>query len=119
MKRLIAALLGLALSSCGGSAQEKVQVRGEIEASIPMSLFTAMSLFTGESNNDPVWFFINDGGNQFRGHLTEEQIQNKSFKKVWFTCSFVLSPTGKVDEETKKPMYQIETQSDCVSTLKK
>lgn len=56
MKGLIALLgLGLALSSCGGSAQEKVQVRGEIEASIPMSLFT------GESNNDPVWFFINYG----------------------------------------------------------
>jgi hypothetical protein len=113
MKGLIALLgLGLALSSCGGSAQEKVQVRGEIEASIPMSLFT------GESNNDPVWFFINDGGNQFLGHLTEEQIQNKSFKKAWSTCNFVLSPTGEKDTETGKPLYKIEAQSDCVSNIK-
>ncbi len=105
------AVLVLALSFFLPACSSKTEkIRGEIQVSIPMERF----LFKKAT---PVPFSVKTEGKNFSGFITEEQIEDETFELFWAVCDFTFFPTGKVDEDGDQ-IYRIETQSNCVSTLK-
>ncbi len=108
MKKFVIAVLALCFFLPGCSKNEKI--RGEISVSVPMERF----LF---KKPVPVPFGIKTEKGEFSGYLTEAQVEDEKFELAWSVCDFVLSPTKEKDEDGT-PLYKVETQTNCVSTLK-
>jgi hypothetical protein len=115
----LAGALVLGFFSYGASAQETVQVSGEINIEVPLSRLV-------EGSKDPASFIITSGQEEYIGRLTEEQFENPRLQDEWrnrWKCDFVISPTGEMgstawDRQTQKPLYNLVTQSNCVSNVK-